>query len=131
MKTSRYIGFLGHVLVLVILNYNIQLHIQFLGSYALNVFIMLLLFVYCTTLTFQMAEYARPTPVQKYSIPIILNNRDLMACAQTGSGKTAAFLVPVLSMIFDGGPPSPPDVSFVYVLTSFYTCACVYLVLFK
>nr|GMD20705.1 DEAD-box ATP-dependent RNA helicase 11-like [Ipomoea batatas] len=53
-------------------------------------------------------KYVKPTPVQRYAIPISLTGRDLMACAQTGSGKTAAFCFPIISGIMRGQFPRPP-----------------------
>lgn len=47
--------------------------------------------------------YNTPTPIQEMAIPVILDGKDLIACAQTGTGKTASYLLPVLDKIGRSG----------------------------
>lgn len=62
------------------------------------------------------SRYVDPTPVQKYALPIVKSGRDMMACAQTGSGKTAAFLLPMLHALLEEsiephmGHPQTPEI---------------------
>lgn len=48
-------------------------------------------------------NYQQATPIQEQAIPVILAGKDLIACAQTGTGKTAAYLIPLLDKISHGG----------------------------
>lgn len=51
--------------------------------------------------------YTEPTPIQEQAVPSILTGRDLLACAQTGTGKTAAFAVPILQRLNAENKPDP------------------------
>jgi ATP-dependent RNA helicase RhlE len=46
-------------------------------------------------------NYTQPTPIQEQAIPVVLKGIDLLGCAQTGTGKTAAFAIPMLQMLSD------------------------------
>jgi ATP-dependent RNA helicase RhlE len=43
--------------------------------------------------------YTKPTPIQEKAIPVLLERKDLLGCAQTGTGKTAAFAIPILQLL--------------------------------
>ncbi len=48
--------------------------------------------------------YTTPTPIQEQAIPIVLEGKDLLGCAQTGTGKTAAFAIPILQLLVRATP---------------------------
>ncbi|OMJ95752.1 hypothetical protein SteCoe_829 [Stentor coeruleus] len=54
--------------------------------------------------------YTDPTPIQRYAIPISLFRKDLMACAETGSGKTIAYLYPLIAKMLQDGPPPSSEI---------------------
>ncbi|WP_433936762.1 DEAD/DEAH box helicase [Sorangium cellulosum] len=61
--------------------------------------------------------YTAPTPIQEQAIPPILEGNDVLGCAQTGTGKTAAFALPILQRLAQGGVSAGPRALRVLVLT--------------
>ena len=69
-------------------------------------------------------KYDLMTPIQKAIIPYILESKDCLGCAETGSGKTIAFLTPIISLLLKEGPPKDDEE---YLKTnSKYTNTCSY-----
>ena len=60
------------------------------------------------------AGYGAATPVQSESIPAILNGRDILAGAQTGTGKTAAFILPVMQKLYAATSVRSPEHLFLH-----------------
>jgi ATP-dependent RNA helicase RhlE len=60
--------------------------------------------------------YTTPTPIQAQAIPLLLKGRDLLGLAQTGTGKTAAFLLPILHRLAANRRPAPPRCANVLIL---------------
>jgi ATP-dependent RNA helicase RhlE len=50
--------------------------------------------------------YTMPTPIQERAIPLLLKGQDLIGCAQTGTGKTAAFAIPILQLLYEKRDPA-------------------------
>lgn len=61
--------------------------------------------------------YSQPTPIQQQAIPIALQGKDLLGCAQTGTGKTAAFAIPIIQLLHNTQANRPPKQISALILT--------------
>ena len=62
-------------------------------------------------------NYTNPTPIQEQAIPEILKGRDVLGCAQTGTGKTAAFTVPLLNNLIQKKTQVGPKQAAILILS--------------
>ena len=61
-------------------------------------------------------EYDKPSPIQAQAIPVILSGRDVLGCAEMGSGKTAAFSIPMVQHALNQAPLRQGDGPFAIVM---------------
>jgi len=61
--------------------------------------------------------YTTPTPIQQQAIPLLMEGKDLIGCAQTGTGKTAAFALPLLQRLYDNPKPASSKCTRILVLS--------------
>ncbi len=69
-------------------------------------------------------KYTHPTPIQAQAIPHLLEGRDLLGCAQTGTGKTAAFVLPMLQRLSENRTPLKPKEVRALIVTPTRELAC-------
>ena len=71
------------------------------------------------------AKYETPSPIQEKAIPVMLEGKDIVACAQTGTGKTAAFALPILNTKSEKliAPTNKPKKGLIIYLTKELTIA--------
>ena len=67
--------------------------------------------------------YVDPSPIQLRSFPVVLSKRDLIASAQTGTGKTGAFALPILTRLGNGEPITQVAIDLGYGNPSAFTAA--------
>jgi ATP-dependent RNA helicase RhlE len=58
----------------------------------------------------ELQGHTQPTPIQQKAVPLVLQGRDLIGCAQTGTGKTAAFAIPILQQLSAGKTKEPKSI---------------------
>ena len=87
IKNNKELAYLSRSLVTLVDNIPIEMNFEDLGL------------IQPILTAIKEKGYTEPTPIQAKAIPVILERKDILGCAQTGTGKTAAFALPILQML--------------------------------